>query len=69
MARALADAGISAVFSYAGRTRQPVGQPLPVRVGGFGGVEGLAALPKGIYPGGQSRATGAGCWNGPTPTA
>lgn len=43
MARALADAGISAVFSYAGRTRQPVGQPLPVRVGGFGGVEGLAA--------------------------
>lgn len=43
MARALAEAGLPAVFSYAGRTAAPVAQPLPLRVGGFGGVEGLAA--------------------------
>lgn len=42
MARALAEAGIDAVFSYAGRTVAPVAQPLPVRVGGFGGAAGLA---------------------------
>ena len=41
MARALADAGLDAVFSYAGRTDAPVAQPLPTRTGGFGGVEGL----------------------------
>lgn len=41
MARALAAAGVEAVFSYAGRTDQPVAQPLPMRVGGFGGVDGL----------------------------
>lgn len=41
-ARHLSDAGIAGVFSYAGRTAAPVGQPLPVRVGGFGGVDGLA---------------------------
>ena len=41
LARALADAGLNAVFSYAGRTADPVGQPLPQRIGGFGGVEGL----------------------------
>lgn len=44
MARALADAGVDAVYSYAGRTEAPVPQPLPVRVGGFGGPEGLAAF-------------------------
>jgi precorrin-6A/cobalt-precorrin-6A reductase len=43
MARALAEAGVDAVYSYAGRTEAPVAQPLPVRVGGFGGVEGLVA--------------------------
>lgn len=43
MARALAEAEVDAVYSYAGRTETPVAQPLPVRVGGFGGVEGLAA--------------------------
>jgi precorrin-6A/cobalt-precorrin-6A reductase len=43
MARALAEAGVDAVYSYAGRTESPVPQPLPVRVGGFGGVEGLVA--------------------------
>lgn len=31
-----------AVLSYAGRTESPRAQPVPVRVGGFGGVEGLA---------------------------
>jgi len=30
------------VLSYAGRVAVPKAQPLPVRVGGFGGVEGLA---------------------------
>ena len=42
MARLLADAGLDAVYSYAGRTAAPVNQPLPVRIGGFGGAEGLA---------------------------
>lgn len=41
MARKLADAGIEAVYSYAGRTEAPIAQPLPQRVGGFGGVAGL----------------------------
>jgi len=42
LARALAGAGADAVFSYAGRTGAPIAQPLPTRVGGFGGVAGLA---------------------------
>ncbi|MCC0044927.1 MAG: precorrin-6A/cobalt-precorrin-6A reductase, partial [Brucellaceae bacterium] len=29
-------------LSLAGRTANPVAQPVPVRVGGFGGAEGLA---------------------------
>jgi precorrin-6A/cobalt-precorrin-6A reductase len=29
------------VLSFAGRTRQPVPPPIPFRVGGFGGIEGL----------------------------
>lgn len=41
MATLLAQAGIDAVFSYAGRTVAPVAQPLPMRVGGFGGAGGL----------------------------
>jgi len=41
MAQALAQAGIAAVFSYAGRTETPLVQPLPTRIGGFGGVDGL----------------------------
>lgn len=41
MARALAERGADAVFSYAGRTNDPAPQPLPTRVGGFGGVQGL----------------------------
>ncbi|HWL55096.1 MAG TPA: precorrin-6A/cobalt-precorrin-6A reductase, partial [Paracoccus sp. (in: a-proteobacteria)] len=46
MARALAEAGLDAVYSYAGRTRSPVEQPLPTRIGGFGGVAGLAKFLK-----------------------
>jgi precorrin-6A/cobalt-precorrin-6A reductase len=42
MARLLADQGIDSQFSYAGRTLSPVAQPLPTRIGGFGGVGGLA---------------------------
>lgn len=41
LARALAEAGIDGRYSYAGRTQAPVAQPLPTRVGGFGGVDGL----------------------------
>ncbi|WP_264212821.1 cobalt-precorrin-6A reductase [Leisingera thetidis] len=47
LARTLAEAGADAVFSYAGRTAKPVSQPLPTRVGGFGGVEGLEAYLRG----------------------
>lgn len=44
LARLLAGARMDAVFSYAGRTGAPVAQPLPTRIGGFGGAEGLAAF-------------------------
>ena len=43
LAQALAQAGLDAVFSYAGRTDKPIAQPLPTRVSGFGGVAGLQA--------------------------
>lgn len=49
LARALAQAaadfpgGLRATFSYAGATQAPLAQPLPTRVGGFGGSQGLAA--------------------------
>ncbi|MDC0657939.1 cobalt-precorrin-6A reductase [Leisingera sp. SS27] len=43
LAKTLASVDMDAVFSYAGRTAKPVSQPLPTRVGGFGGVQGLAA--------------------------
>ncbi len=42
LATALAKTGYDALFSYAGRTNRPVAQPLPTRVGGFGGADGLA---------------------------
>lgn len=41
LAAALAQQTIPATFSYAGRTRHPKVQPLPTRIGGFGGAEGL----------------------------
>lgn len=43
LAAALADRGITATLSYAGRVESPKAQPVPTRVGGFGGVEGLEA--------------------------
>ena len=46
MAKTLAETSADAVFSYAGRTAKPVSQPLPTRVGGFGGTEGLAGYLK-----------------------
>ncbi|WP_267435229.1 cobalt-precorrin-6A reductase [Sphingomonas sp. GM_Shp_1] len=42
LATALAARGERAVLSYAGRTDHPRAQAIPMRVGGFGGVEGLA---------------------------
>jgi precorrin-6A/cobalt-precorrin-6A reductase len=41
LALALAQAGVDAVYSYAGRTERPAVPPIPYRVGGFGGVRGL----------------------------
>jgi precorrin-6A/cobalt-precorrin-6A reductase len=35
---------IGAIYSYAGRTQIPLGHELPTRIGGFGGVAGLAAF-------------------------
>ena len=43
LADLFASSGISAVYSYAGRTSQPRAMPLPTRIGGFGGVDGLIA--------------------------
>lgn len=34
---------IESILSFAGRTKAPVAPPIPYRVGGFGGVEGLAS--------------------------
>jgi precorrin-6A/cobalt-precorrin-6A reductase len=36
-------ADVAIMLSLAGRTAAPVAQPVPTRVGGFGGAEGLAA--------------------------
>lgn len=44
LAQALAQVGVDGIFSYAGRTNVPIAQPLPTRVGGFGGVAGLQAF-------------------------
>ena len=41
LAIAVHEAGIAATFSYAGRVARPKRQPLPTRIGGFGGVDGL----------------------------
>lgn len=44
LAKALAErTDIAATLSLAGRTVDPAAQPIPTRIGGFGGVEGLAA--------------------------
>ncbi|MEO1193985.1 MAG: cobalt-precorrin-6A reductase [Pseudomonadota bacterium] len=42
LARAVAERGITGTLSLAGRVKRPLRQPLPQRVGGFGGIEGLA---------------------------
>lgn len=42
LAKTLKIAGIETVFSYAGRTGKPILQPVPTRIGGFGGVDGLS---------------------------
>lgn len=42
LACAVAERGIPATYSYAGRVDNPRAQPIPVRVGGFGGADGLA---------------------------
>jgi precorrin-6A/cobalt-precorrin-6A reductase len=43
LAQALAERGVRAVLSYAGRVASPKPQPVAVRIGGFGGAAGLAA--------------------------
>lgn len=47
LAAQIARAAIDAVYSYGGRTRAPADQPLPTRIGGFGGVSGLADYLRG----------------------
>lgn len=42
--RLLTTTGIEAQVSLAGRTKDPVLPPLPTRIGGFGGVDGLAGF-------------------------
>ncbi|MEX0319342.1 MAG: cobalt-precorrin-6A reductase [Ruegeria sp.] len=42
LAKAVSDQGVAATYSYAGRVDNPRPQPLPTRVGGFGGAQGLA---------------------------
>jgi precorrin-6A/cobalt-precorrin-6A reductase len=47
LAAEVARARIDAVYSYGGRTRAPADQPLPTRIGGFGGVSGLVDTIRG----------------------
>ena len=47
LAAEIAHAGLDAVYSYGGRTRLPADQPLPTRIGGFGGASGLADYIRG----------------------
>lgn len=42
MAKRVAEVGLKATMSLAGRVANPKPQPIPVRVGGFGGADGLA---------------------------
>jgi precorrin-6A/cobalt-precorrin-6A reductase len=44
LARAVAARGLKGVVSFAGRVERPLPQPLPQRIGGFGGVDGLTAF-------------------------
>ncbi len=42
LAKEVAVAGFNAIYSYAGRTSSPQALPIPTRIGGFGGPDGLA---------------------------
>lgn len=42
LAQSVAEADFAAIYSYAGRTVSPEPLPVPTRIGGFGGAEGLA---------------------------
>lgn len=42
LAQRISETGIKALYSYAGRTASPIPVPIPTRIGGFGGTEGLA---------------------------
>lgn len=42
LCKAVAEAGLKGVVSMAGRVERPAPQDLPMRVGGFGGADGLA---------------------------
>ncbi len=45
LAARLADRpGLDVTLSLAGRTAMPVAQPVPIRIGGFGGISGLVAF-------------------------
>lgn len=44
LAAEMARQGLPAILSYAGRVERPRAQAVPVRIGGFGGAEGLAAF-------------------------
>ncbi|HDR28888.1 cobalt-precorrin-6A reductase [Rhodovulum sp.] len=44
LAQAVAAQGIDATLSFAGRVERPRPQPVPVRIGGFGGADGLASF-------------------------
>ncbi|WP_227270189.1 cobalt-precorrin-6A reductase [Roseobacter weihaiensis] len=46
LAKTVADAGLRGIVSFAGRVDRPVRQPLPQRIGGFGGVAGLMSFLK-----------------------
>ncbi len=42
----LSELGVQGTVSFAGRVERPVPQPLPKRIGGFGGVDGLVTYMK-----------------------
>ncbi len=46
MARKVSEAGIAATMSFAGRVETVKSQPIPIRIGGFGGAVGFASYLK-----------------------
>ncbi len=78
LADALATMGTDAIYSYAGRTEAPIRQPLPTRVGGFGGTDGLIGFLRAEqithiidathpFAAEMSRNAAAACWKTGTP--